>query len=95
MVVKLDYQLNRLDGTPIEGDEGHAGKLVGRILAGQNQGNSIKLWDWALKLYNKQNLEIDSTDVKVLIGLIEADPQTTVLAKAQILPVLKLSETDK
>ena len=75
--MKLDcnFQIKGLDGNDIQGEGGNAGKLLSALLASQNRGNSIKLYDWALKVYNGTPLEIDDTDVDVLSGIIESSEQ--------------------
>lgn len=83
MKINLAFNFTNLLGKEISGES--AGKILAAYLSTTNKGNSIKLWDWALKLYNDKDLEIDSTDADVLIGLIENAENLTVLAKAQIL----------
>jgi hypothetical protein len=86
--MKLDFNFNLkgLDGKDIQ--DSNAGKILAGVLSMQNKGNSIKLFDWALKMYNNQPLEIDDTDCDVLLRLIESTEQLTILAKVPMIEYL-------
>lgn len=83
MKINLAFKFKNLKGEELQGET--AGQVLAAFLSTSNKGNSIKMWDWAMKFYNNQDLEIDKTDSEVLIGLIENAENLTVLAKAQIL----------
>jgi hypothetical protein len=83
MKLDLNFTLKHLSGEEITGTS--AGKVLAGALSQENKGNSIKLWDWALKLYNDKPLELDSTDFEVLTTIVEQAATLTVLVKAQIL----------
>lgn len=85
MKLIFNYQLQSLDGKKIEGDESHAGKILANALSMSNKGNAIKLYDWALKLFNKEGIEVDETDFQVLYAFIETTEFLTVLCKSQML----------
>lgn len=87
MKLNLNWNLRGLDGKEIP--NANAGKTLASTLAGQNKGNSIKLHDWALKLWNGSVLEIDDTDADVLDAMIESSDTLTVLAKAPLREYLK------
>lgn len=89
MKINLNKQLTGLDGKPYDGDQNHMGKVLAQALSMGNKGNSIKLYDWSLKFFNKQEVEMDDTDFEVLKGLIESSDMLNVLCKAQILNALK------
>lgn len=94
MKINLDFNLKDLSGVDIP--NAHAGQNVAQALASANEGNSIKLFDWATKLYNKQTLEIDDTDVTVLKAFVENTKFLTNLAKGQLLEFLeKLTKNKK
>jgi len=88
MKINLNWNLKGLDGKEIT-QGANAGKNLANALASQNTGNSIKLYDWSLKLWNGTALEIDDTDTEVLISLVEANQMLTVLGKAQIIEHIK------
>jgi hypothetical protein len=69
-----------------------AGKLLAGSLVNQAKGNSIKFYNWALKMYNCEDVNLDKSDVKVLTEYVESNEQLTVLVKAQILEVLDQKE---
>lgn len=93
MKINLDFNLKDLAGVEIP--DAHAGQNVAQALASANEGNSIKLFDWATKLYNKQELEIDDTDAGVLKAFIENTKFLTVLAKGQLIEHLEKKKTKK
>lgn len=95
MKLNFDFNVKNLGGEIIQGENGHAGKLLASVLSQMNKGNSIKLYDWALKLWNKQALEIDDTDVKVLETIIEESQMITVLAKVPMLEHIKKQQEKK
>lgn len=90
MKVNLDFNLKDLSGAEIP--NAHAGQNVAQALASANEGNSMKLFDWATKLYNKNTLEIDDTDAVVLRAFIENTKFLTVLAKGQLIEHLEKSK---
>lgn len=87
MKIDLNFNLVGLSGKEIEPAQ-NAAQLVAHMISSLNKGNSIKLFDWALKLWNKETLELDEVDFQVLKGLIEEDQNLTILSKAQILKQL-------
>ena len=89
MKLIFNFQIQDLSGNPIEGEQGRAGKILGQMLSSQNKGDSVKLFDWALKIWNGKEIEIDNTDCDVLIGLIESTELLTVLAKVPLINYVK------
>jgi hypothetical protein len=87
MKLNLNFNLKGLDGNEIPNT--NAGKLLAEEISRTNQGNSIKLFDWAVKLWNENEIELDSTDAEVLKALIEKSTNLTVLSKAQLLRSLQ------
>lgn len=95
MKLNLDFQIKDLNGKFIDVEAGHAGKLLASALSSSNKGNAIKLMDWALKLWNKQVVELDDTDKDILKALIDSTEFMTLLAKQQILLAIKAAEEAK
>ena len=89
MKLNLDFQIKSLDGKDVPGDNGNASKGLGACLASSNKGNSIKLHAWALKLWNKEPIEIDKTDKEMLEAIVDTTEFLTVLAKVPILNAIK------
>ena len=84
MKLNFNFQLKDLSGNKIMIGEANTGKILANTLCMLNKGNSVKLYDWALKLWNGKPLEIDDTDANVLIEIIETSESLTILAKAQM-----------
>ena len=96
MKLNLNFQFTALDGKEVEGEMGHAGKALGMALANANEGNSIKLTDWALKLWNGGVIEVDNSDKGVIKAFVESTKGMSNLAKKQILDAIeKVKEREK
>jgi hypothetical protein len=92
----FDWTLKQLSGEPMEGNEegSHAGKLLGGLLGSSNETTQpIKFFDWALKFYNKQPLELDSTDLEILKKFIKESRRLYVIAQAQLLNCITEAES--
>jgi hypothetical protein len=85
MKVNLNKQFKSLDGKEFPTDDSNMGKVLASALSSSNKGNSIKLFDWSMKWFNKQEVEMDDTDFDVLKGLVESAENMNVLCKAQLL----------
>lgn len=86
MKLNLDKSLLSLGGEPLEG--GNMAKILANTLANSSQGNVIKFYDWAVRLYNEGEIEVDRADMSVLKQVIESNQNLTILAKAQLLAEL-------
>lgn len=82
MKVTLNTQFKALNGKELKGLT--MGQMLAEALSQSNKGNSIKLYNWALKFYNKEEVEMDDTDFEVLKGLVETNEGLNNLFKAQI-----------
>lgn len=83
MKLLLDKKLTGLDGK--EFPDTHMGKILANSLVNNTGEDAIKYLDWALKLYNGEEIRLDSTDYKKLYKEVENNRQFTRLASAQIL----------
>lgn len=86
MKINLNKQFKALNGEELKGLT--MGQMLAEALSASNKGNSIKLYNWALKFYNKEEVEMDDTDFDVLKGLIESSEALNNLFKAQLSIVL-------
>ena len=87
MKLNLDIAILGLDGKEIEGS--NLGQLLSQMLASAStKENAIKMYYWATKLYAKEELDLDPSDLSILKSFVESNDQLTVLAKAQILEKL-------
>ncbi len=87
MTLNFNFNFIGLNGKEIP--DGNAGKILANTLSGLNKGNSIKLWDWSLKLFNGKVIEIDEADYAVLKALIEENDGLTILGKAQLVSYME------
>lgn len=90
----LDFtkQLLGLDGNPILDSDGKSlslGHLLSVQLAQSSKGDALKLFTWAQKMYNGDQLDLDPSDESTLKDFIKNNEALTVLAKAQLLSVFK------
>lgn len=83
MQLLLDKPLIGLDGKEI--DDSHMGKILANALVNKEGSDDIKYFDWALKLYNNEKIELDDSDYNKLYKEIENDKRLTRIVKAQIL----------
>jgi hypothetical protein len=83
MDLSFDFQIKKLSGEAYEGDQNHAGKLLAEALSAGNKGQSIKFFDWAVKLWNKEKIVVDATDFDVLRAWIDTNEFVNILCKAQ------------
>lgn len=95
MKLNLDFFVKDLNGKFIEVEAGHAGKLLASALSSSNKGNAIKLMDWAIKLWNKQEIDLDDSDKEILKGIIDTTEFLSLLAKREILLAIKAAEEAK
>ena len=87
MKVDFNFDLLGLDEQPIEG--ANAGKLLANALAQGSKGDALKFWDWAVKLNKGEILDLDSSDQETMKNFVKDSEGFTVLAKAQLLQILK------
>jgi hypothetical protein len=87
--MKLDFNFNLidLDGNQIE--NANAGKLLANTLVQQAKGDAVKYWEWALSLNKGEIIDLDSSDQETLKNFIKDSEALAVLAKGQLLQVLK------
>jgi hypothetical protein len=87
--MKLDFNFNLvdLDGNQIE--NANAGKLLANTLVQQSKGDALKYWEWALALNKGEVLDLDTSDQETLKNFIKDNENFAIIAKAQLLQVLK------
>jgi len=87
MKLDFNFDLLGLDQQPIK--DANAGKLLANALAQGSKGDALKFWDWAVGLNKGEILDLDSSDQETLKNFIKDSEGFTILAKAQLLQVLK------
>jgi hypothetical protein len=97
MIYDFNVDLKDLSGAAIMEDKKPLtiGKLLARSLANQAKGDSLKLYGWAMKMYNCEKLNLDKSDIKVLTEFVESSEAITILAKGQIMELLTAAKTEK
>lgn len=89
MKVDLNWKLKTLEGKPMENENEeliHAGKIVANVLSTSVETeHPIKYLDWALKLYNKQALDLDKADAELFTKFIKTSNKLLTITKAQVL----------
>lgn len=85
----FDFNFKGADGKGIENQ--NAGKFLSTLLATSvnQQSDPLKLWGWAQKLYDGEALALDESDKSTLKEFIRSADGVTILAKAQLLEVVK------
>ena len=87
MKLNFNKSLQNLDGSEIE--QSNMGKYLANVLANANTGEPVKCWEMALKLYDGQELEVDTTDKEMLETTIKSSQALNNAGKAQLLLVIK------
>jgi hypothetical protein len=87
MKLNFNKSLQNLDNSEIENS--NMGKLLANVLSQANTGEPVKCWEMALKLFDGQELEVDTTDREMLESTIKGSQGLTNAGKAQLLLVIK------
>jgi len=82
---KLDFNkpLANLDGTARE--DVNLGKVLAEIMASENKQDFLKFMNWALKIYNKESIEVDPSDEQLLKDYIKNHENMTILLKFRLM----------
>jgi len=83
MKLLLDKNLIGLDGKDLP--DANMGKILANSLVNNTGADAIKYLDWALKLYNSEEIQLDDADYKKIYKEVENNKQFTRLVIAQIL----------
>lgn len=89
MKLNLNFNFKALDGEEFD----NAGKTLANILAVSDTPGylPIKAHDFAVKLFNDGEIEIDESDLDILEKIVMASKLSNI-AKAQILEIIKKLE---
>lgn len=85
MKIDLNFDIIDLSNQAI----GNAGKLVANLLVQQSEGDVMKHYEWAIKLNSGQVIDLDTSDQEYLKTFIKDHKTLFIIAKAQILEVIK------
>jgi hypothetical protein len=87
MKLDLNVPITDLDGKPIEGQT--LGKIAASLFAQKTDGDSLKLYGWALKLNAGETLDLDASDEITFRESVKSFSNATALLKAQIFQAMK------
>lgn len=83
--INLNFDLLQLDGSKFE----NAGKVIAGVLVSDTKDNdAIKLYGWALQLYEGKSISLDNSDFNKLRTFVNNHPNIFVLVKAQVINYL-------
>lgn len=96
MKVNFNVPVLNLDGNPImEGSEpANLGRVLGNTLIMVSQGDVLKFYGWAMKMNNKEVIDLDKADQETLRKFVDANTNLTILVKAQIFHLLDKKEPE-
>ena len=90
MKLNLDKNLTNLKGEPLPDK---LSDVLANVLAMSTVGSPAKMITWAVNLTNDGEIEVDKSDCRFLLDLIESSPNIINLAKAQLInEIEKLKE---
>jgi len=88
MKLNFNIQLCGIDGIVALGEQHNLSKIMANLLGTSRSEEPIKVMDWALKLFNLQELDLDESDFLKLKNIIIADKTLFNIAKAPILKIM-------
>lgn len=86
--IDLSFELKGLDGKNIAIKDCNIAQAVANELAVSTEGDSIKKLSWAMNLFQKGSIQVDSSDFNKFKEFIEENKNFTILLKGQILEYL-------
>lgn len=89
--INLKGPLTDFNGSPIkEGDKDSSlSKVLAGALANATEGDSVKMWDWAVALHKEGEIQVDDSDFAFIHDFVKSHKALTVLAKGQLLKAIK------
>ncbi len=85
--IDLNFPFLGLDGKEIP--DTNAGKFLGNALAHNNKGDAVKQFGIATRLYTGEPIELDKSDIDMIIEFVKSSDGFSNLSEAQILAVLQ------
>lgn len=92
MKISCNYLIKNLEGEPLKYDDKDAtlGLLVSNCLLGKKTDfDTLKAFDLGRRFGLDEHVEMDKPDIEKLITVIEKEESLAVLAKGQIIEILK------
>jgi hypothetical protein len=85
--IDLNFAFVGLDGKDIP--DTNAGKFLANSLAHNNKGDALKQYGIATRLYTGEPIELDKSDIDMIIEFVKSSEGFSNLSEAQILAVLQ------
>lgn len=87
MKIDPNFIVTDIKGSPLEGIEDaiHAGKILANVLYTHNGPQPLKYHSWALKLYNKEAVEVDGAELAVITDIVTNSMSITTAVKVPLL----------
>lgn len=89
--LNFNFNILDLDGKIIEA----AVRTVANHLVTKTEGDAIKYYDWATKIYKLESISVDAADYKTLYDSINLSPTMNIIAKGPILKYLNSVKEDE
>lgn len=95
MKLNLNKPCLNLKGQPVNDTELTLGQMFANMLVSGAKGDLLKFYGWGQKLMANETLTLDKADLKVMKDFVEANENTTILLRAQILEAILEVESPK
>lgn len=97
MIIDTDIVLSNLDGKKIklDNEELTLSKALAVILIDSNESDKIKLYNLAKKIYSGGNVELDNSEIKIILSVINSSKAFPVLITGQCGSMLNQDESNK
>lgn len=95
--MKLDYDFRFHDlAGEVSPEAGHAGELLSLLLAGdqKKKDQAVRFMGWAMRLHNKEVLDLDKADQKILRDFINEVDGVSALIRSQLEAPLDAKEEE-
>jgi hypothetical protein len=63
-------------------------KIIGNTLVASNKGETLKFYDWAVKIYKGESIHVDAADLKKIRDFVDNHAEMYILCKAQLLKII-------
>lgn len=93
MKLNLNFQLKDLTGKPIESEP--IAKIFANALAASQSNDPLKIMHIAQTLYNKGEIDLDISDLEMLINEVKSSKAFTNILQAQILEAIDNAKMTK
>lgn len=89
MKLNVNFEIFDLNGNPIKEK---ANRFIAEMLL-EHKGDTLKLYELAIKINKNESIEIDTTDLKLVEAAIKGNQRYTNLVKGTILKEIECQKT--